>query len=506
MENNIIASTKKQLNLSKDSTVKFVGSAFLAAFWVVFIWNFWSKDVYALGFNAFVFFLIFLGLFIWVLYKKERYTHYDLIWIIPFVLAGLSYALYDNPFLKAINFLVLPISFAVFYNQAFLSDKKTKSWNFEFIFKIIKRIFSFLTKIKKSVGAYLNLILPKEETKTRVIIRAAGGVILFLIVAFTIFIPLLSSADAVFADKTQFMLDWFRDIVSPPLMYKLLTFVVLSVLFFSLQDAWSARFDYESKEEDGKNIDSIISGIVLGGILCLYLLFLWVQINRLWVGELPFDFKETENLVKSGFWQLLFLSIINIVIYFFTYKKTVKLVQQFLIGFTAASLLLLVSAGYRMGLYVTYYGFSYEKFFATYAVIFCAILFIWLISRLFTEKRANIVKFLAILFLWMYSVALIFPVEQFILRANVSLARLKESKIRLFEMTMLSPDVLCAVKKYEGQGALKENAGYLARENEKKQEENFNWSPWIIRQEKIVLDKKWYEKNLMNVLCGNKYE
>ena len=181
-------------------------------------------------------------------------------------------------------------------------------------------------------------------------------------------------------------------------------------------------------------------------------------------------------------------------------------VQRILTVFTIASLFLLISAGYRMGLYVTYYGFSYEKFFASYTVIYCAILFIWLIIQLFIKQRANILKFLIFLFLWMYAAVSVLPVEQFMLRTNVALAGLKESRIRLFELTMLSPDVLSLVKKYQQQGLLKENAGYLSREKENKSSEEFDWNPWIKRQEKIISDKVSYEKNLVNIIYTGNYD
>jgi len=499
MEN--IKSTEK---FSKELVLKLILNIVLAIFWVVFLWNFWDKGFYALGFNATIFLFIFFGLFIWVLYKKGHYIFNDLLWIIPIILISFSYSLYDNPFLKITSLLILPVMFTIFYNQAFLSDKKIKLWNFEFILKIVSRFFSFLAKLGQTVTLYLNLIIPAGKTNKRVIARVIGGVILFLIIALTVFIPLLSSADTVFADKVQVIYDWFLKIISLPFMYKLLTAVALTVLFFSVLTAWSRQFDYSEKKDLDKRIDPIISGIVLGGVLCLYLLFLLVQINRLWVGVLPFDFKETENLVKSGFWQLFFLSIINILIYFFTYKKTTLWVQRILTVFTIASLLLLISAGYRMGLYVTYYGFSYEKFFASYTVIYCAILFVWLISRLFVNKRSNVVKFLIVLFLWMYAVVSVLPVEQFILRTNIALTNTKESRVRLFELTMLSPDVLSLVKKYQQQGLLKENAGYLSREKENKSSEEFDWNPWIIQQEKTISDKMWYEKNLMNIIYSIK--
>lgn len=484
----------------RELLLKLSLSATLAIFWVIFLWNFWSKGIYALGLNAAIFWLLLFGLFIFVLHKSGRYLRHDLYWIVPISLIMLSYALYDNPFLKIVSLLVLPLALGIFYNQAFLSDKKDRLWNFAFVSRIIARLFSFLGKIGPTVKLCVSLVIPADKTKERVVLRTILGLILFLIIAFAIFIPLLSSADLVFAAKAQGIYDWFLKIISLSFVYKLLVFIFLSVLFFSVLTAWSKIFDYKEKEGAVKNIDPIVSGIVLGGILGLYLLFLWVQINHLWVGALPFDFKETENLVKSGFWQLLFLTAVNTLIYFFTYKKTGPLVQRILTAFTFTSLLLLVSAGYRLGLYVTYYGFSYEKFFASYTVIYCTILFVWLISRLFITRRSNIVKFLLVLFLWMYALISVFPVEQFILRTNVALSSLKESKIRLFELTMLSPDVLTLVKEYQQSGLLKEQTNYLSRENGELANEEFDWNPWIKRQEEKVSNKLWYEKNLLNVI------
>jgi len=193
-------------------------SALLAVFWVVFLWNFWDKGVYALGFNAAIFGFLFLGLFIWVLFKKVAYVKSDLTWIIPLGLIVLSFALYDNPFLKGSSLLVFPVLFVIFYNQAFLKDKKTTIWNSQFILKIIERFFSFFTELGRSATSYLNLIIPVKKEKKGVIVRVIGGLLLFLLLALTVFIPLLSSADAVFAGKVQALYDFFTHIFSLPLI------------------------------------------------------------------------------------------------------------------------------------------------------------------------------------------------------------------------------------------------------------------------------------------------
>ncbi len=491
-------------DLDSKLVPKLILCAGLSAFWVIFMWGFWSQGVYALGVNAFLFGLLICVLFIVTLYKKGRLLKSDLAWIIPLGLVLSSFLIYDNPFLKVVSILVLIFMFALFYNYAFLDDKKSRPWNFVFFVRILNRVLSFLSQIGKSATLYLEMIIPANKAKKKIIAKVIFGIILFLVIALTVFIPLLSSADAVFAGKMQVVYSWVKEVFSLPAIYKIVTFILLSILLFSVFFSWSKRLHYEEAEDDNNKIDPIIPGIVIGGILLIYILFLWVQLERLWVGTLPFDFKETENLVKSGFWQLLSLSIINIAIYLFAYKKTNRLVQWILTIFTGASFLLLSSAGYRMGLYVTYYGFSYEKFFASYTVLYCAVLFIWLIAQLCRKQKSNIVKFLLVLFFWMYAVVAVLPVERIIFRANVSLSGLAESRIRLFELSMLSPDVLSLVKQSVNSGLLKIGDEQPLLEGEVMTDARFSWKTWIEEKEKILADKKWYERNLMNVGCNGK--
>jgi hypothetical protein len=312
------------------------------------------------------------------------------------------------------------------------------------------------------------------------------GLIVFFVIAFVVLIPLLSSADPDFARAVEAIYESVTRFFSLPFVYKLLFAVFLSAVFFTLAVTWGNKFGYDLKEKEAVRVDPIAAGIALGGIIFVYLLFLWIQISRLWVGSLPFDFKTTENLVKSGFWQLFFLTLLNILIYFFVYKKTAPLVQKMLVAFAAASLLLLFSAGQRMGLYVFFYGFSYEKFYASYTVLYCALLFSFLIRKLIVRQKTDVFKLAVVLFIWMYGAVAVFPSEQFIFRSNIALARRDDTRIKLYELSMLSSDVLSLVKKYKD------------GENFKKEE--FDWASWIESREKRIADKKWHERNIMNMI------
>jgi len=156
-------------------------------------------------------------------------------------------------------------------------------------------------------------------------------------------------------------------------------------------------------------------------------------------------------------------------------------VQNILKIFTVASFLLLFSAGYRMFLYVFYYGLSYEKFFASYAVIYFALIFVWLFYQLFTYREGYIFKFLAFSLLWMYAVLTVLPVERIIFSTNEKLSLRPDSRIKLMELQMLSYDALPMVVAHS--------------QDEKWQKDWCHWGYYALSK---VDKKKWYEKNLSN--------
>lgn len=453
-------------------------SLLLSLFFVIFCWGIWTREIFAFGINFTVLLALGTLFFVHRLQKNKKYSKSDLGWIIPLLLLSLSFALYENPFFKIFTLLVFPIALAIFYAYAWVDRKKEIDWDTIFILKIIKHIFNFFVFLNKSVRLLFATIYNKEKKEIGTTKRILTGVLLLLF-SLLIIVPILSSADPLFATKLKPFYDAIANILSTSVVAKIIVFIVLSTVTLTALIAWGRPHEILGVKEE-KELDMVITGIVLGGIFIVYLLFLWIQFDRLWVGALPFDFKETENLVKSGFWQLLFLSLLNLAIFFFLYRKTAAIGQKLLGIFSLASILLLVSSAHRMILYVTHYGFSYEKFYASYTVLFCVVLFLWLISRLFVNNKSNVVKHLAFQFLWMFALISVFPVEFFILKSNMALVGKLDSKIQLFEMTMLSPDVLTQIKEYKIDGKLKED----------------DWNPWIEKQEKIIQDKKWYEFTL----------
>jgi len=467
---NAVSEVKKQL---------LIWTALISLFYVVFLWGFWHKGVDALGFNATVFGLLALSVFLFADKERKTVCKNNLFWLIPILFMVLSFSMFENPFLKSITILLLPILFALFFNYSVLEKNTKHRWNLFFISEITNRILQFFSTIGRSLYSFYKIILPGDGKKKAVIRKTLIGVLLFFLIAIIVVIPLLSAADPAFQEYTKHFMYWFENLISWVFIRKFIFFVLLSVFILSSFLAWTKKFHFKTEESTFK-MDDIISGIVIGGILLLYLLFIALQIGHLWVDQLPVVFEKTESLVKSGFWQLLTLSVLNIIFFFIYYRNTKPFVQKILVAFTFASLLLLLSAGQRMFLYVFYYGFSYEKFFASYTVLYCVLLFIWLITSLFRKKKADIVKFVVILFLWMYSIMTIFPVEQVIFKTNIALAERKNTRIYLYELRMLSSDVFPIVEEYLEMGVL----------NKEK------WREWVEEEKGRVENKMWYERNV----------
>lgn len=487
-------------HLSGPVRNKVLWSMAVSTFWSLFLWGFWSRGFAALGLNAAVFLFATSGLFLWTLKRREVKLRRELFWVVPLGLVALSYALYENPFLKNWSFVIFLAAFAFFTNYAMLADRAKHAWGDALLTRMLVRSFSFLNAFGESLELHGRLlVLNRKENGTAK--RVVVGILMLLAVASIVVVPLLSAADAEFAQRVSESMAWLGKVVNMTAVGKICAAFLLTILVTAAVVAWTKPHELPDEARVRAQLDSIVAGIVIGGLLVIYALFLAIQLKRLWVGALPFDFKSVELLVKSGFWQLLVLTFLNLVVWFTAFRRTVPLVQKILLAFSVASLLLLASAGQRMGLYVTYYGLSYEKFFASYAVVYCAILMVWLITRMFVSRRVDVIKFASLLFLWMYGVATVLPVEQIVLRSNVALAQREGSQIRLYELTMLSADVLGTVRDLDSRGLLKETEEALEREQVFfLQRPQSDWSGWIESQEKRIASKRWYEYNLSNLL------
>ncbi len=438
---------------TNSHTCKIIFSIILGVYFPLFLWNFWTYGYNALGIGAMAFGLLMIAFYIYTTWK--HFSRRSLIWIIPLTLIMLSLGLYTNPFIKIINIVLIPVLYLVFTTHGTHISLRPSIWSKFFIpecFLAVARLlgnaFTAIHKIsntKKEISKARNTSVQSQDKAKSALHQVIIGSIIFVALAITVIIPLLSSADKEFALIFEKTITWFVSQLSLAGLTKVITGIFLTFLFLGYTIYWSTTYKPLRTESEKSSLKaySPLLGTILIGIIGLYVIFITIQAKNIFIGTLPIDFKITETLVKSGFWQLFILTVLNAVLYIGIFGKVAKWVQYTLGAFTVASLLLLFSAAQRVYLYVVSYGLSYEKFFALYTTLFCIGAFCWFLYLLVAKSTHHqIFRTLSFAALWLYAIATVYPLERFILQTNLELTQRPESRIDLNELQMLSFDAI----------------------------------------------------------------
>ena len=454
------------------------------SFFAVFSqWEFFDEGVITLGFNS-----VIVLVFFWALVIKFRgLTHFssrDWSWIIPLGLIGLSFGLFENPWLKTHCVWLLPLMTSFVMSYRVLPNGDGYFFGYDLLLFLIKRSFSPICRIGNATALIREEIIKLFGFKAGgASLRVALGVLILIPLA-SVVLLLLQSADQVFAETLAAYFKFITRLFSFELFWQLAAIVVLFTVFVSSNIDWNTKCKFESRGEHVRYIDDIVSGVVVGGIFLIYVLFVYVQIDQLFLAELPVDFSHAEVHVKSGFWQLITLSIINAVLFLWVYKKTGPSIQRLLSMFLIASGLIVLSAAWKISLYVYYYGLSYEKFFASYTVLFALVVFALLLIATFSSRRLNIAPRIIFLALWFFSVATVLPIEKIIFHSNIHLANADSSRIDLSELTALSLDVGADVVRNMEAGLLRDSL----------------WFRWKMNKWNQQCTRPIYQMNLSSVM------
>lgn len=285
-------------------------------------------------------------------------------WWSGILILGVSTVMTDSGILIFLNWLGIVILFIMGMISCFFGSGR---WNVFMYMRTVLvmglrsclssfRIFQF----RKSDDCILNE--KNEEDKIRIwnVIKgvAAAGILLLII------LPLLISSDRVFAGifKNIFRLPEYLDFHNA--VPAILTAVCMMMLFFGVFYAFCASAD-RPKEMEVQPAERL-TGITCTGILAaVYLLYCAVQVIFLFMknaGGLSQGVTYSEY-AREGFWQLLFVGIINIVLVLvcgYLFKKD-RILGIILTVISGCTMFMNLSAAYRMILYVNEYGMTFLR-------------------------------------------------------------------------------------------------------------------------------------------------
>ncbi len=332
--------------------------------------------------------------------------------------------------------------------------------------------------------------------------KGKSGLLKRLLLALVITIPcvvflifMLASADMVFSVKTEGFLSALSGIINFNTIIKLIIGSVAGLYLFG--SACSAYCQDEVTLPDEKNpkCDLLIINIFLSALLFVYTLFVIIQFKYLFAGStLPRNLTYTEY-ARKGFFELLALTAVNIIIIFITKRKTKNSSGKWAIFSTllctylcAVTVVLLFSSFFRMYLYTEVDGLTRLRFFVMGFLVFELLgliaTFVYII-----KPKFNIILIYTVVALLYYATLNVVPVDRIIAKNQID-KYLEGERDDLYYIFTLSADAAPAMEhlyKNTDDEALKSEIMYFLEDKTNCQ--NSSWQAYNLSIERARVIK-----------------
>lgn len=250
---------------------------------------------------------------------------------------------------EILNIIVLPILISIYLFSLINKNYKIDLVNIQLMFKIFPRYLFRNLKFLK---------IKTSREKTNKILNAVFGIIVGIVFSIVILL-LLMSAD-----------DYFNKFVSKAFISinldfsKIMQFVIFFIIIFSIGVNLMRNRYIVMKENKTRKIDHTIIISMLSVINLVFVLFLISEVSKLCGNflQIPKGYIYS-SYAREGFFQLLFVTIINFsIILYLLYKTNVikenKIIRNLVLILISFSVLLIFNSYYRMFLYIDKFGFT----------------------------------------------------------------------------------------------------------------------------------------------------
>lgn len=320
--------------------------------------------------------------------KKSFYLLIPIILIIfsNLILILLKGTLDENN--EILNIIVLPILISIYLFSLINKNYKIALVNIPLMFKIFPRYLFRNLKFLK---------IKTNREKTNKILNAVFGIIVGIVFSIVILL-LLMSAD-----------DYFNKFVSKAFISinfdfsKIMQFVIFFIIIFSIGVNLIRNRYIVMKENKTRKIDHTIIISMLSVINLVFVLFLISEISKLCGNflQIPNGYIYS-SYAREGFFQLLFVTIINFsIILYLIYKTNVikenKIIRNLVLILIAFSVLLIFNSYYRMFLYIGKFGFTNLRLQVILFLLMELILFGIIIKKIINKVNNDGLIFLVIM-------------------------------------------------------------------------------------------------------------
>jgi hypothetical protein len=380
-------------------------------FGILFVWLLYGKLP---GVSIPLFILAFYALllaYVRPVLKKEALFGWLL--CIPVFMLSLTYLFFGNFVFSTLNLLVLPV--LVLLQTLLITGANSFKWYSPgIIADLIYGVFyRCLVHIAKPFGIVSVLFRRKSGgngTKS-VVMRVVIGLLISL-PFLLILLALLSSADMVFGSLVEKFSKLFEIINIPDLTGRVIAALIIFFLTFSY--LWSVAHKEKMSESTLKSMppplatqkgfwDPVMILTVTSAINILYVVFVVIQFAYLFGGAgLPDGFTYA-RYARSGFFELLLVTLLNIGFLACTLTFTKKggmaaglamrIMNTIMI---CCTIVMLFSAYYRMSLYEEAYGYTFLRITTQVFMVFLLVLFVITMARVWKDGLSLLKPYIAV--------------------------------------------------------------------------------------------------------------
>ena len=371
---------------------------------------------HSIGLNWLLYCIPLILLSIYTLSKEKRIKHKSgLLFIIPIIILSISELLYNSIFTD-LNTIIIPLLFLFMYIYTIRPTFKLKELLLD-IGRLIFKKFN-ITFIKN----YVNLISLKTKKIIKLNQESKKKILSILVVIpiVIIVLSLLITADMQFKSLFSFAFDSLDgvDIVTiiTRICFILFEFIFLGSFFNYLLYQYGKE-NYPNKSSF--KIDQYTIKLLLIVLNIIYIVFDIIQIRSLFLHHVGDGIIYSEY-ARTGFFQLMFVSVLNIGIILLTKKSkediNIKHLSSLLVFLT---LIIIGSSFYRMYLYDTAYGYTVLRLLVYTTLMTETMLLVPTVFYIYNSK-VKILKYYMIICLSVYTLMNVYSIDKIIAKNNIN--------------------------------------------------------------------------------------
>lgn len=261
----------------------------------------------------------------------------------------------------------------------------TRKWNLgKYLGAICQTVFMAIGELARPFGDARWYVKNKMDRKNSKLVYTLLGLLIALPILMVVF-ALLNSADAVFRDMANRLLEHFN------LGNVLLVLFMWAFMFLASYCIISYLCKKEISQEvkNHRKGEPVIAITIASLLTLLYLVFSVIQIVYLFMGKmtLPSGYTYAEY-AREGFFQLLAVSILNLIFVLtgLNFFKESRILKGILTVMSLCTYIMIASSAMRMMIYIRWYYLTFLRIFVLWSLAVLFLIFTGIIISILKES------------------------------------------------------------------------------------------------------------------------